>query len=105
LYKKVGEDMEIIKQEITVDLELKKKIEMICSFCNVTPKIICGSIRSIEKTNISYVEPHRIYINDLVFLVFNGSTDIYLFNLNNKMNIKDLKSYLKNYQKTCKNKK
>jgi len=47
----------IIKQEVEVDIELKKRLEFICEFCNTTPTFINGGIRNIDKTNINYVEP------------------------------------------------
>ena len=33
---------------------LKKRLEIICDFCNTTPTIINGSIRKIDKTNNEY---------------------------------------------------
>ena len=64
----------IVKKELEFDDELKKKIEFICSFCNTTPTIINGSIRKIDKTNLTYIEPHRIYIKNNLYLAFNFST-------------------------------
>ena len=75
--------------------DLKKKLEFICDFCNTTPKFINGSIRKIDKTNLSYIEPHRIIINDITFLAFNYSTEIYIKNLSKKIQITELESYLK----------
>ena len=85
----------IIKQEIPIDESLKKKLEFICDFCNTTPKFINGSIRKIDKTNLSYIEPHRIIIKDITFLAFNYSTEIYIKNLSKKIQITELESYLK----------
>ena len=42
-----------------------KKLEFICDFTNNKPTIINGSIRKIDKTNLTYIEPHRIIINTL----------------------------------------
>ena len=47
--------IKIIEQEISFDDSLKKKLEFICDFCNTTPKFINGSIRKIDKTNLSYI--------------------------------------------------
>lgn len=80
--------IKIIEQEISFDDTLKKKLEFICDFIN-------GSIRKIDKTNLSYIEPYRIIINDITFLAFNYSTDIYIKNLNKKIQITELESYLK----------
>ncbi len=59
----------IIKQEVVIEESLKKKLELICEFSNTTLKIINGSIRKIDRTNLTYVEPHRIIINDITFLL------------------------------------
>ena len=49
----------IISKEISIDKNLKKKIEFICDFCNTTPTFINGSIRKIQKTNINYIEKKK----------------------------------------------
>ena len=85
----------IVKKELEFDSELKKKIEFVCSFCNTTPTIINGNIRKIERTNLSYIEPHRIIIKGITFLAFNYETNIYIENLSNKILIKDLEEYIK----------
>lgn len=46
----------VITQEIEIEESLKKKIEFICSFCNTTSIIENGSLRTIERTNLAYVE-------------------------------------------------
>ena len=70
-----------IKKEIDMEESLKKQLEIICDFCNTTPIIINGSIRKTDKTNLSYIEPHRIIINNNLFLAFNYSNEIYISNL------------------------
>ena len=44
----------IIKEEISLEESLKKKLEFICDFCNTTSTFINGSIRKIDKTIIKY---------------------------------------------------
>ena len=75
----------VIKKEIDMEESLKKRLEIICDFCNTTPTIINGSIRKIDKTNLNYIEPHRIIINNVMFLAFNYSNEIYINNLSKKM--------------------
>jgi len=65
----------IIKQEIPIDESLKKKLEFICDFCNTTPTFI--------------------NINNIMFLVFNYSNDVYIKNFGNKIKINELENYLK----------
>ena len=85
----------IIKQEVVIEESLKKKLELICKFSNTTLKIINGSIRKIDRTNLTYVEPHRIIINDITFLAFNYSNEIFIENLSNKIKLSELEDYLK----------
>ena len=85
----------VFKKEIEIEESLKKKIEFICSFCNTTPIIENGSLRMIERTNLAYVEPHRIIIKGINFLAFNYETCIYVESLEKKILISDLESYIK----------
>jgi len=66
----------IIKQEVRMEESLRKRLEFICEFCSVKPIIINGNLRTIDKTNLTYLEPHKIIINDISFLVFNYSNDL-----------------------------
>ena len=86
----------IIKEELSLEESLRKKIEFICDFTNNKPTIINGSIRKIDKTNLSYIEPHRIIVKDTTFLAFNYSTDIYVGSLNKKIQLVELEDYIKN---------
>ena len=85
----------VITQEIKIEESLKKRIEFICSFCNTTPIIENGSLRTIERTNLAYVEPHRIIIKGINFLAFNYETSIYVEDLSKRLLIKDLEEYIK----------
>ena len=85
----------VIKKEIDMEESLKKRLEIICDFCNTTPIIINGSIRKIDKTNLNYIEPHRIIINNVMFLTFNYSNEIYINNLSKKIKISELENYIK----------
>ena len=85
----------IIKQEIEIETALKNKIEFICGFCNTTPIIHNGSVRTIEHTNISYVEPHRIIIKGITYLTFNYEPNVYIENLSKCISLKDLEEYIK----------
>ena len=87
--------MNIIKEELQFEESLKKRLEFICEFSKVTPTFINGSIRKIEKTNISYIEPHKVIIRDTTFLVFNYSNDVYISNLTEKIKLSELEEYLK----------
>ncbi len=92
--------IKIIKQKLEIESNLKQRIEFICEFCHVKPTIINGSIRKIDKTNLSYIEPHKLIVKDTTFLVFNYSTDIYIGNLNKKIKLVELEDYIKNLLNT-----
>ena len=87
----------VIKQEIDMEESLRKRLEIICDFCNTTPIFINGSVRRIDKTNLSYIEPHRIIINDMTFLAFNYSNEIYINNLSKKIKLTELENYIKSH--------
>lgn len=87
----------VIKQEIDMEESLRKRLEIICDFCNTTPIFINDSIRKIDKTNLSYIEPHRIIINDMTFLAFNYSNEIYINNLSKKIKLTELENYIKSH--------
>ena len=81
----------IIKEELSLEESLRKKIEFICNFTKNKPTIINGSIRKIDKTNLTYIEPYRIIINNTTFLAFNYSNEIFIENLFNKISYLNLK--------------
>ena len=88
--------MQIVKEELQFDDSLKKRLEFICEFSKVTPTFIKGSIRKIEKTNLSYIEPHKVIVKNITLLVFNYSNDVYISNLARKIKLSELETYLKN---------
>ena len=87
--------MKIIKQEIQFEENLKQRLKFICEFSKVSPIFINGSIRKIEKTNISYIEPYRVLVKNITLLVFNYSNDVYISNLSKKIKLSELENYLK----------
>ena len=87
--------MNIIKEELQFEESLKQRLEFICEFAKVTPTFINGSIRKLDRTNLSYIEPHRVIIKNNTFLVFNYSNDVYISNLTKKIKLSELEEYLK----------
>lgn len=84
----------IIKKEIKISKELLSKIEWICAFSKSTPQITNGNLRIIKHTNLAYVEPHRVIINNKLYLFFNEHDYFYIGNLKNKYPLKKLKNFL-----------
>ena len=85
----------VIKQEVRMEESLESRLKIICDFCNTTPTIINGSIRRVEYTNLTYIEPHRIIIKDNLYLAFNYSNEIYIQNLGKKIKLTELENYIK----------
>ena len=88
-------EVKIIKQKLEFEECLKQRLEFICEFSKVTPTFINGSIRKLEKTNLTYIEPHKVIIKSITFLVFNYSNDVYISNLSKKIKLSELEEYLK----------
>ena len=86
----------ISTKKLDIEENLKQRIMFICEFCHVKPQIINGNLHRIDKTNLSYVEPHKIIIKNKTFLIFNYSTDVYINNLTNKIKLVELENYIKN---------
>ena len=87
--------MKIIKEQLQFEENLKQRLEFICEFAKATPTFINGSIRKLDKTNLSYIEPHRVIIKNNTFLVFNYSNDVYISNLTKKIKLSEFEEYLK----------
>ena len=86
--------IKIITQELEIESNLKQRLEFICEFCHIKPTIINGSIRKIDKTNLAYVEPHKVIIGDTLYLFFTEQKHFYIGNLKKKIPIADLSEYI-----------
>ena len=84
----------IIQQEIAIEESLKQRLEFICEFSHTTTTFI-SYIHKVDKTNLSYAEPHKIIIKGTTFLAFNYSNEIYIKNLSHKIKLSELEDYLK----------
>ena len=84
--------LHIIKKEINMSKELLSKIEWTCKMKKVKPEIINGTLRIVEHTNLAYVEPHKVIIDNQLYLFFNEH--FYLGNLNNKIPLSELSEYI-----------
>lgn len=77
--------LDITKEEIEVDDNILGKINNICQLNNLKAIVINGCIQYIKHTNITYVEPHKIIIKNIRFLIFNNSDQIFINDLNTKI--------------------
>ena len=84
-------------KELEISLELKRKVEMICKFAYAKPTFKNGNIKSIKKTNIAYVMPHIIKVNNIDYLMFDECDDIFVNGYNEKIKFKDFETYIKSH--------
>ena len=82
-------------KELNISEELRKKVDMICKFACVKPKYQNGNIKSIKETNIAYVKPHIITINNIDYLMFDDYDYIFVNGYKEKIMFKDLENYIK----------
>ena len=82
-------------KELEISIELKRKVEMICKFACAKPTFTNGNIKSIKETNIAYVMPHIIKVNNIDYLMFDECDDIFVNVMMRKLNLKTLKPTLK----------
>lgn len=55
-----------------------------------------GSLRIVEHTNLAYVEPHRVIIDNINYLFFNEHNYFYIGSLSNKYAISDFRKIIGN---------
>ncbi len=74
--------IQIIKKKIIMKEELLSKIKWACMFNKVEPKIYEGNLRIIDRTNLAYVEPHRVIIKEKIYIFFNDVDYFYIDDFN-----------------------
>ena len=57
--------MQIIKEKYEIEETLNKRVKNILMFLNLKGKLEEGNIISISKTNLAYIEPHKLKIKDI----------------------------------------
>ena len=87
--------MQIIKEQLEIDETLNKKIDNILKFLNIKTKVKNGNIIHISKTNLAYIEPHKLVINDITYLFFNECQNVYINTLEQLIPFNELETYIK----------
>ena len=87
--------MQIIKEKLDIDEVLEKRIKNTLRFLNIKSKIIKGNIIHIPKTNLAYIEPHKIIINNIAYLFFNECNDIYINTLEISISFNEFENNIK----------
>lgn len=96
VFKKGCDDMlNIVKEKLDLSPDLKKKIDWAKNYTSTSITLEKGHLIRLEPSNLAYVDPHKVIINDYTFLFFNGVNTFYVNNLNDKHNLSELEKYFK----------
>lgn len=87
--------MHLIKEKLDIEKSLENRIKNILKFLNVKERIQKGNIISISKTNLAYIEPHKLVINDITYLFFNECENVYINTLEQSIPFNELENYIK----------
>ena len=87
--------LNIIKEKLDLSPDLKKKIDWAKKYTSTPIKLEKGHLIRLVPSNLAYVDPHKVIINDYTFLFFNGVDTFYINNLNDKHNLSELEKYFK----------
>lgn len=87
--------MQIVKEKIEIDEVLEKKVNNLLKFNNIKGKLKNGYIISLINTNIAYIQPHKLMINETTYLLFNECKDVYINDLSRSISLKELEHFIK----------
>ena len=84
----------LIKERLDIEESLEKRIKNTLKFLNIKSKIIKGNIINISKTNLAYIEPHKLIIGNTTYLFFNECDNVYINTLEKSILITELKDFI-----------
>ena len=87
--------MQIIKEKLDIDETLHKRINNLLKFISIKSKLINGNIIHISKTNLAYIEPHKLVINEITYLFFNNCENVYINTLEQSISLNELERHIK----------
>lgn len=87
--------MQIIKEKLVIDETLNKRINNLLKFVNIKSKFINRNIIHISKTNLAYIEPHKLIINEITYLFFNNCENVYINTLEQSISLYELERHIK----------
>ena len=88
----------VIKEKLEISRELQRKINNLGKFSGQKLKLVEGSVITIPKTNIAYIEPYKLEIGDDIYLIFGKNEIMYISknNITNKISLQDLEEVIRN---------
>ena len=88
----------VIKGRLEISKELQRKINNLGKFNGQKLKLLEGSIITVAKTNIAYIEPYKLEIGSDTYLIFGKNEIMYISknNITNKISLQDLEEVIRN---------
>lgn len=88
----------VIKDKLEISKELQRKINNLGKFNGQKLKLMEGSIITIPKTNIAYIEPYKLEIGSDTYLIFGKNEIMHISknNLKNKISLQELEEVIRN---------
>ena len=88
----------VVKEKLAISKELQRKMNNLGKFNCQKLKLVEGSIITVPKTNIAYIEPYKLEIDDDTYLIFGKNEIIYISknNITNKISLQDLEETIRN---------
>ena len=88
----------VIKEKLEISKELQRKVNNLGKFNGQKLKLMEGSIITVPKTNIAYIEPYKLEIAGDTYLIFGKNEIMYTSknNITNKIPLQDLEEVIKN---------
>jgi len=87
--------MNITKEVLEIDETLSNKIKNILMFLGIKEKLEKGNIIHIDNTNLAYIEPHKLIIDDITYLFFNECNEVFINTLEQSISFTELQNYIK----------
>ena len=87
--------MHLTKEKLEIDENIKRKVKNILLFLNISERIQNGNLITIPKTNLAYIEPHKLKINGINYLFFNECENVYINTLEESISFNELENYIR----------
>lgn len=87
--------MHLIKEQLEIEEALKKRVKNILMFLNIKERIQNGNIINIPKTKFAYIESHKLFIGNIIYLFFNECENFYINILEKFILFNELENYIK----------
>ncbi|NLV90650.1 MAG: hypothetical protein GX032_04195 [Tenericutes bacterium] len=90
--------MEILSKNLVRNEYLEKRIGTICSYNASKMEVIEGHIINVKKTNVSFIEPHKIIITTKEYkllIIYYDKDNMFLYNRRMPIDIRKFETLLK----------